>query len=157
MENSQTEQSSDAMDMPHQAINPPRILVVEDDAEIRQLNVDSLSQSGYHVDAAVDWLAAWKALQVNRYDLLVTDNNMPGMSGIELLRKLGTTGRTMPVIMDSGTVPNQDTAHRPDSVLFKPYSLDQLLAVVKSVLGRSQSPVRHRGNFQWGNTPSLRN
>jgi response regulator RpfG family c-di-GMP phosphodiesterase len=64
-------------------LNPPepnprqRILVVEDDAAIRQVNQEVLTYSGYHVDGAEDGAAAWAALQQINYDLVVTDNDMP--------------------------------------------------------------------------------
>ena len=65
-----------------------RILVVEDDDDIRRFNAEALTRSGYHVEAAVDGAAGWEALNAGRYDLLITDNNMPNLSGIKLIKKL---------------------------------------------------------------------
>jgi PleD family two-component response regulator len=63
---------------PQREPNPrQRILVVEDDAVIRRVNVEVLTYSGYHVDAAEDGAAAWDTLQLSNYDLMVTDNDMP--------------------------------------------------------------------------------
>jgi CheY-like chemotaxis protein len=62
--------------------------VVEGDEDIRRLNTEVLANSGYKVDAAVDGAIAWDTLQFNHYDLLVSDYNMPGMSGVELLKNL---------------------------------------------------------------------
>src|SRR5579859_935677 len=85
------------------ASSPPRrILVVDDDADIRQLSTDVLIQHGYHVDAAEDGAAAWEALQLKRYDLLVTDNEMPKLSGVELLEKLHAARMALPIIMATG-------------------------------------------------------
>ena len=67
--------------------NPPqRILVVEDDAQIRRLNTEVLMESGFQVDAAEDGVAAWQALNTSRYDLMITDNNMPIVTGLELIK-----------------------------------------------------------------------
>ena len=58
------------------------------DPAIRRLNAEMLFHSGYQVDAAEDGQAAWAALQLHNYDLVVTDNNMPKMTGVELIKKL---------------------------------------------------------------------
>src|SRR5579872_1700863 len=78
---------------------PHRILVVEDDGNIRQLNTAVLTQSGYHVDAAKDGAEAWDTLQIKRYDLLVTDNEMPKVTGIELLKRLHAAQMPLTAIM----------------------------------------------------------
>ena len=119
--------------------NPPhRILVAEDDADIRQLNTEILIGAGYHVDAAEDGAMAWDALQRNRYDLLVTDNLMPKVSGVELLKKLQAARMALPVIMATGNPPRETFARhpglRPTATLLKPYTFDELVRVVKAVL-----------------------
>jgi DNA-binding response OmpR family regulator len=69
-----------------------RILLVEDDSGLLRLNAEVLKRSGYDVDAVEDGAAAWDTLQLNRYDLMVTDNKMPRVSGVELLKKLQAAG-----------------------------------------------------------------
>src|ERR1039457_4461243 len=71
---------SQADDPAHAPLRPElnprqRILVVEDDPDIRRLNTEVLSYFGYQVDAAEDGEAAWDALRQNNYDLIVTDND----------------------------------------------------------------------------------
>lgn len=123
--------------------NPPRrILVVEDDSCIRELNVNVLSGSGYHVDAVADGAAAWQALlDAGHYDLIVTDNNMPKVTGIELLGRLRTVRPDLPVIMCSGALPADVFARspwlKPEATLLKPYTINELLATVQTVLGAS--------------------
>ncbi len=114
-----------------------RILVVEDDAAIRRLNTEILTQSGYHVDAAEDGAAAWDALQKNNYDLLVTDNDMPKVTGVELLQKVQAAGMALPVIMATGAAPefNDHGSRQPDATLLKPYTFHELVSAVKEVLG----------------------
>jgi DNA-binding response OmpR family regulator len=118
--------------------NLPRILVVEDEAPVRQLNAEVLTRAGYEVDAAEDGAAAWEALNGDSYDLLITDNGMPRLSGLELLKKLRAARMELPVIMATGTLPTQEFAQspwlRPAATLEKPYTIEELLRTVKKVL-----------------------
>jgi len=126
-------------------LGPPkpahRILVVDDDVDIRHINAEVLAHSGYHVDAAEDGAAAWDTLQRNRYDLLVTDNDMPKVSGVELLHKLHAAHIALPVILATGTLPMADFIQypwlQPAALLIKPYSFHELLGTVRNVLRAS--------------------
>jgi DNA-binding response OmpR family regulator len=115
-----------------------RILVVEDDKMIRRLNCEVLTYSGYHVDTAEDGAAAWDALQLNHYDLMVTDNDMPKVTGVELLQRILAANLNLPIIMASGTVPEEEFTRypwlQPNLTLLKPYTFEELLAAVKEVL-----------------------
>jgi DNA-binding response OmpR family regulator len=112
--------------------------VVEDEAPVRQLNAEVLTRAGYEVDAAEDGAAAWEALNGDSYDLLITDNGMPRLSGLELLKKLRAARMELPVIMATGTLPTQEFAQspwlRPAATLEKPYTIEELLRTVKKVL-----------------------
>src|SRR6266850_2286293 len=83
---------------------PHRILVVDDDFDIRQLSAKVLRNRGYQVDAAEDGAAGWEALQTSNYDLLITDHNMPKVSGVELVKKMRAARMTLPVVLASGTL-----------------------------------------------------
>jgi CheY-like chemotaxis protein len=111
---------------------------VEDDEDLRHINVQVLAHSGYHVDAAGDGEAAWDTLQRNKYDLLLTDNDMPKVSGVELLHKLHAARIALPVILATGSLPTAElTAFpwiQPAALLFKPYSFVELLGTVRKVL-----------------------
>lgn len=117
---------------------PQRILVVEDEPGIRRLNVEIFKQAGYHADSAKDGAVAWEMLQLHSYDLLVTDNNMPKLTGIELLQKLHDAHIALPVIMATGILPKQEEIRHPwlqiHATLLKPYSIEELLATVKNIL-----------------------
>ena len=64
-------------------LNPRyHILVVDDDGDIRHLNSEVLACSGYKVDVAADGALGWDALQLNSYDLLLTDHDMPNLTGV---------------------------------------------------------------------------
>jgi two-component system OmpR family response regulator len=123
--------------------------VVDDDDDIRESNARVLSQSGYHVDAAADGEDAWQALKSDAYDLLVTDNNMPKVSGVELLEKLHAARMALPAVMATGTFPEEELNRRPwiqpFATLLKPYTPDQLLGTVHEVLRETDSAQRHGG------------
>jgi CheY-like chemotaxis protein len=117
---------------------PSCILVAEDDSYIRRLNTDVLTGSGYHVDTAEDGAAAWDTLQLKRYDLLITDNDMPKVTGVELLKKIHSANLALPVIMATGTLPNEEFRRypwiQPAATLLKPYTVEDLLRAVQDVL-----------------------
>jgi len=117
---------------------PRRILVVEDKGDIRRFNTEVLIHSGYHVDAADGGAAAWEALQLQRYDLMVTDNNMPVVSGVDLIKKIHAASLALPVIMATASLPTWQFARFPSllpkAVLLKPYTGDELLKTVNRVL-----------------------
>jgi DNA-binding response OmpR family regulator len=121
----------------------PHILVVDDEPLIRRINSEILTDAGYHVDAAEDGAVAWDVLQRKNYDLLITDNQMPKVSGVELLKKIRVTGMTLPVIMSTGTLPDEKFERhgwlQPFAMLLKPYSLVELLGTVKAVLHAGKS------------------
>ena len=116
----------------------PRVLVVDDEPLIRQLNTDILEEAGYQVEIAEDGAAAWNAMQLTEYDLVVTDNQMPKVSGVDLVVKIRTAGMVLPVIMATGTLPEEEfTQHLwlyPFVMLLKPYSLAELLGAAKAIL-----------------------
>jgi CheY-like chemotaxis protein len=116
-----------------------RILVVDDDSESRQLKVDLLRSSGYQVEAANDGVAGWEALRTYEYDLVVTDNQMPRMTGLELIKNLEFSHMSIPVIMATGNVPADEFMRRPwlkpEATLQKPFTNNDLLEAIRSVLG----------------------
>lgn len=115
-----------------------RVLVVDDDFLIRRINSEILLSAGYDVDVAEDGSAAWDALQLHSYDLLLTDNQMPKVTGIELVRKVRDANLHLPIIMATGTLPgpelNRHHAHRPVLTLLKPYTHAELLGTVEAVM-----------------------
>jgi CheY-like chemotaxis protein len=130
-------------------MNPPhRILVVDDDSDTRQLSVDVLAGSGYDVEAVKDGAAGWEALQADNYDLIVTDNKMPRMTGIEMLEKLRFARISIPTIMATRNLPMHEFARKPwlkpDATLQRPFSNDDLLETVKNVLRTDDSNDGHK-------------
>lgn len=132
--------------LPRPTPAPRRILVVEDDSNIRQLNSEVLTQCGYYVVAAGDGAAAWNTLQRSGYDLLITDNEMPRVTGVDLLKKLHAAHLAVPVIMATETPPMDEFTRcpwlLPAALLTKPYTIDELLGTVREVLRETDSSVR---------------
>jgi DNA-binding response OmpR family regulator len=124
--------------------NPPkRILFVDDEPLLRQLHQEALSELGFAVELAENGAAAWDALQLQDYDLMITDNDMPKVTGVELLEKLHAARIALPVIMVSGTMPTEELK-RPEvlpvkATLHKPYAIADLLKTVNCILSGHQS------------------
>ena len=117
---------------------PHRILVVNNDPYLCHLSAEVLIRHGYEVNAAEDGAAAWEELQAYSYNLLITDQQIPKVSGVELLKKIHATRMALPVILATGTMPTRKfTRHpwlQPATMLRKPYSFEKLLGTVKNVL-----------------------
>jgi len=118
--------------------SPRHILVVAENGDIRQSSAEVLKRSGYRVDAAADAAAAWHALNQDHYDLLITDQKMRDMSGVELLTKLRVARMALPVILATTTLPKGKFTRfpwlQPAVTLPKPYSVEEFLGTVKEAL-----------------------
>jgi two-component system, cell cycle sensor histidine kinase and response regulator CckA len=116
----------------------PRILVVEDEISIRQLTTAILMRSGYEVDSATDGAAGWRALQAKQYDLVITDNFMPKLTGVEMVKKLQAARMQLPVIVATGLFPQEEFIAHPwlgsVTVLVKPFQAAELLSAVSKAL-----------------------
>lgn len=125
-------------------IQPPRILVVEDDPQIRQLNYMILTDAGYRVDLTSDGQAGWEAVRNNPYDLVLTDNSMPRLKGYQLVRKMQTAGVTVPVILVCAHLSPADEVEFQGTPVagrvLKPFRMDELLGTVKAVLAAHPRP-----------------
>lgn len=126
-----------------------RILYVDDDAQIRILGERILVLSGFDVDTAEDGIDAWAALHNQDYQLLITDHQMPRLTGWELVRKVRLSRMSVPVILASAAL---DTLLVDDfsllgceATLAKPFTAQQLLSAVHEALGATLRTGRRRG------------
>jgi DNA-binding response OmpR family regulator len=123
---------------PHPTKPPHHILVLDDDEDIREICVEALSQHGYQVDTAADGEAGWEALQARPYDLLITDHNMPKLSGLDLVKKVRAAGMPLAVIVASGSLSPEELGRHPSiqisAALPKPFSPAELVQAVQHVL-----------------------
>ena len=125
-----------------------RVLVVDDEADIRELLELSLVRMGLAVECAGSLAAAMKLLQSGRYDLCLTDMRLPDGEGLELVRYIGAQCPDLPVavITAFGSTENAVAALKAGAFDYvtKPLSLDQLRALVKSALSLPQKAVGTR-------------
>jgi CheY-like chemotaxis protein len=133
--------------VPGRTVSPQRILVVDDNNSLRRLCVDVLVTAGYEVTAAVDGAAGWAELQFNQYDLIITDNQMPKMTGLQMMEKMRSARMTLPVIMATGCLPTlmftRQPWLQPDATLERPFSNEDLLETVTRVLKRDEDYNAH--------------
>jgi two-component system, chemotaxis family, chemotaxis protein CheY len=116
------------------------ILVVDDSTTMRQMVSFTLTSAGHQVVEAVDGNDAVEAAKKGRFDLIISDVNMPGMNGLELVRNLRMIPeyKFIPVLMLT-TESGQDIKQRGREVgatgwIVKPFSPEVLLATLKKVL-----------------------
>ena len=118
-----------------------RIMVVDDEESIRELVSAFLSQAGYRVETFANGTEAWHRFSHDPgvWDLLISDMNMPGMGGLELVRMVRQSGADLAVILCTGYSEEMDEAEaagRLGSILFlhKPLTRDELMRAVCDAL-----------------------
>ena len=118
----------------------PRILIVDDEPNVRLVFRTTLESSGYDLAQAEDGRAALASLAGGGFDLVLLDLQMPGMDGMETLRRLRESGGEVPVVIITahGSVPHAVRAMKLGAIDFvaKPLSPDTLRRVVADVLAR---------------------
>lgn len=118
------------------------IWCVEDDASIRDIEVYTLSSTGFDARGFDDGVSFWSALQTEKPDLVVLDVMLPGVDGIELLQRMKASAelRTIPVIMATAKGAEYDKIRGldlgADYYLVKPFGVMELVSCVKAVLRR---------------------
>ncbi len=125
-----------------------KLLVVDDEKNIRQGLAAALQMDGHEVEVAADGDEGWKRFQRGDIDLVITDLRMPGMGGEELLKRIGSESPGVPVIVltGHGTVETAVDAMRNGAYDFltKPVNLDRLSLLVKRALQNRELVLQHR-------------
>jgi two-component system OmpR family response regulator len=120
----------------------PRILIVDDDADIRSLLADYLGEQGWHISTAADGEAMQQALDTAPVDLIVLDLTLPGSDGLTLCRDLRAHS-AIPVIMLTARSAPLDRIlgleMGADDYLCKPFEPRELLVRIRNILRRSQT------------------
>jgi DNA-binding response OmpR family regulator len=121
-----------------------RILVVEDEVQLAEAVARGLRREGMAVDIAIDGDDGYRKAVLTRYDVVVLDRDLPGMSGDEICRRLSDEGVLTRVLMltASGTVEDKvaGLALGADDYLAKPFAFAELVARVRA-LGRRTTPA----------------
>jgi len=116
------------------------VLIVEDDAALATILRTQLSDRGYRVDTLADPRAALSGLAKTRYDVILLDRMLPGMDGVELLRRFRGEGIETPVILLTalGRTPErvEGLDSGADDYVVKPFEIDELDARIRAVLRR---------------------
>jgi two-component system response regulator RegX3 len=123
----------------------PRILVVEDEAAIREGLVDVLVYHGYRVDAVADGREGLKRALSGQYDLLLLDVMLPGRDGFAICDEVRKVDREQPIILLTAKTGDEDIVNGlslgADDYIGKPFSIAELVLRVKAVLRRSRTGV----------------
>lgn len=133
-----------------EAADPIRVLLVDDEEEFRRSASRSLGNRGLAVREAEDGTAALAAVRQERPDLVILDLRMPGMDGIETLRRLRGIDESLPVIVLTGHGSLHDAlagiALEITDFLQKPVDLDALAVRVREMVARGgqKGPLRER-------------
>lgn len=119
-----------------------KILIVEDDQELRQLFGHVLIKNGYTVKGASNGREALDILDADYYDLMISDIMMPQMDGFELVRSLRDAGNTMPVLMITAREAFDDMRtgfqSGTDDYMVKPVNVNEMVLRVGALLRRAQ-------------------
>jgi two-component system OmpR family response regulator/two-component system alkaline phosphatase synthesis response regulator PhoP len=131
----------------------PRVLVVEDEPNIRELVCLHLGLEGYTCDGLGDGREALKRAETDRYDLLVLDVMIPGVDGLTLCRAVrnGRTNHDVPILMLTARREESDKVvgleSGADDYLTKPFGVRELVARARALLRRPrQTPTDHGGD-----------
>ncbi len=126
-----------------------KILVVDDEAPIRELIKVNLKNSGYEVSEAKDGFEALDRVRLETIDLILLDIMLPGVDGLEVCRrlKLDPELARIPIIMITAKAEEVDRIIGlelgADDYVIKPFSVRELIARVRAVLRRGQVPKQH--------------
>jgi DNA-binding response OmpR family regulator len=129
-----------------------RILVVDDEVSMVRFVAEALEICGYGVGTADSGFTAFRELQNNRYDLVLTDFNMPNGSGGDLVVKMRAEQIHVPVIIMTGSALSKEMITmgamlKVAALMSKPFTIDELVQAVESVL--------QPGNASAGATPAI--
>ncbi|SAK61079.1 ATP-binding protein [Caballeronia ptereochthonis] len=118
------------------ALEARRVLVIEDDEDVRRMLVECLQAFGYEVTDARDGPSGLERLRVDHPDLLMVDYAMPGMNGLQVIEKARELRENLPVVLATGyaDVDLSTITDKRFTVLRKPFQLDELTRVVRSAL-----------------------
>lgn len=122
-----------------------RILIVDDDTEIRELLEFDISSSGYFVDTASDGYEGLTKALNNKYDLILLDVMMPKMNGFEVCKNIRQAKLNIPILMltAKGTIDDKASGFNSgaDDYLVKPFDVQEVLLRIRVLLRRTEHQV----------------
>ena len=122
-----------------------RILIIDDDNEIRDLLEFDISSSGYFVDTAIDGMDGLTKALNNKYDLILLDVMMPKMNGFEVCKNIRQAKINVPILMltAKGTINDKTSGFNSgaDDYLVKPFDIQEVLLRIRVLLRRTELQV----------------
>ena len=129
-----------------------RILIVDDDTEIRDLLEFDIASSGYFVDTASDGMEGLTKALNNKYDLILLDVMMPKMNGFEVCKNIRAAKIGIPILMltAKGTIGDKTTGFDSgaDDYLVKPFDIQEVLLRIRVLLRRTEPQVEVLGSTE---------
>jgi DNA-binding response OmpR family regulator len=129
----------------HQRVPEGRILVVEDHRDIAEMVCEHLGDSGFVCDFAADGLTGLHLAATQDFDAIVLDLMLPGISGLDLCRRLGEGGKRPPVLMLTArdTLSDKLSGFQSgaDDYMVKPFDVAELEARLRAIIRRARSPA----------------
>ncbi len=135
-------QQAETTDQPQKTVEPQqRILIVDDEIGVREVLTEILRELGFKVTAAEDGQRALHCLDQESFDIVFTDLDIPGMTGLELTREIKTSFPDIKVLLFTGWRVEKDDAKLRwagvDRVLPKPIVMDQIRAALSELTGKT--------------------
>ncbi len=122
-----------------------RLLVVDDDKQIRELLVFDIESSGYNVDFATDGMEGLKKALENNYDLILLDVMMPKMNGYDVCKNIRIAKPDTPILMltAKGTIEDKTVGFDcgADDYLIKPFEIQEVLLRIRALLRRGNTNI----------------
>lgn len=136
-----------------------KILIVEDDQSIAELQKDYLEMSGFSIDICNDGTMGYKSIMEREYDLIILDVMLPGIDGLEILRRIRDT-RDIPVLLVSAKKEEIDKIRGlglgADDYITKPFSPGELVARVNAHIAKYDRLKNKYGNCRNSTTLTVR-
>ncbi|PWC77023.1 response regulator [Azospirillum sp. TSH64] len=133
---------------------PLRVLVVDDEPPIRRFLRTSLTAQGYDIVEAEDGTKALEEVRRRSPDLLVLDLGLPGIDGLEVIRRLRGSGVTLPIIVLSSRVDEAGKVEAldlgADDYVTKPFGVEELLARIRTAMRHKLQQQGERPLFRSG-------
>jgi len=130
------------------------IMIIDDEAGVRDLLGDALKLAGFETITAADAMIAQTLLRNTKPDLLIVDINMPMMDGFEFIERIRGAGENTPALMLSARADRADVTRGltlgADDYVTKPFGLEELVLRIKAILRRSQFTVTTPTNLSCG-------
>jgi DNA-binding response OmpR family regulator len=129
-----------------------KILLVEDEPKVASFLQKGLSEQSHSVDTAADGITGMRLALGNSYDLIILDNLLPGLSGLEVCRQVRAQNSKVPILMLTALGETDDKIRGldagADDYLVKPFAFQELLARIRALSRRRHDPATAQAVLQ---------